>query len=70
MGQKRKITLARFLCERANLYIWDEPLNYLDVMTRQQIQELILTVKPPMIIVDHDRDFIKSIKASQYIELV
>lgn len=70
MGQKRKITLARSLCERANLYIWDEPLNYLDIMTRQQVQELILKVNPTMIIVDHDRDFIKSIKASQYIELV
>ncbi|MGX4764169.1 ribosomal protection-like ABC-F family protein [Holzapfeliella sp. JNUCC 72] len=69
-GQKRKIMLARSLCEPANLYIWDEPLNYLDVITRMQVQNIILKIKPTMIIIDHDRDFIKSIQASQYIELI
>ena len=27
-GQKKKALLAKSLCERAHLYIWDEPLNY------------------------------------------
>ena len=33
-GQKRKVMLARSLCERAHLYLWDEPLNYIDVYSR------------------------------------
>ncbi|MBW1604941.1 ABC-F family ATP-binding cassette domain-containing protein [Lactobacillus sp. Sy-1] len=64
MGQKRKVALARSLCEQANLYIWDEPLNYLDVITRQQIQDLILRIQPTMLIIDHDLDFIKAVQTN------
>ena len=35
-GQKKKVLLARSLCQRAHLYIWDEPLNYIDVLSRIQ----------------------------------
>ena len=35
-GQKKKVLLARSLCERAHLYLWDEPLNYIDVFSRMQ----------------------------------
>ena len=61
MGQKRKVALARALCESAHLYIWDEPLNYLDVITREQIQQLILRVRPPMLLIDHDREFVRQV---------
>jgi len=39
-GQKKKAALARSLCESAHLYIWDEPLNYIDIISRAQIEEL------------------------------
>ena len=29
-GQKKKLLLARSLCTPAHLYLWDEPLNYID----------------------------------------
>jgi lincosamide and streptogramin A transport system ATP-binding/permease protein len=61
MGQKRKLALARSLCEPAQLYIWDEPLNYLDVITREQIRQVISEVRPTMLIIDHDLDFINAI---------
>ncbi|WP_018962130.1 ribosomal protection-like ABC-F family protein [Sporolactobacillus vineae] len=61
MGQKRKLALARSLCEPAQLYIWDEPLNYLDVITREQIRQVISEVRPTMLIVDHDLDFINTV---------
>lgn len=64
MGRKRKVSLARSLCEKANLYIWDEPLNYLDVITRKQIQDLILKNRPTMLIIDHDEDFIEVVKTA------
>ncbi|GEP18835.1 ribosomal protection-like ABC-F family protein [Pediococcus argentinicus] len=62
MGQKRKVALARSLCERAELYIWDEPLNYLDVITREQIQELILKYQPTMLFIDHDQEFVDQVQ--------
>lgn len=59
--QKRKLALAESLCTKANLYVWDEPLNYLDVITRQQIENLLLEINPTMLFVEHDRMFTKKI---------
>lgn len=61
MGQKKKIMIARSLCESCQLYIWDEPLNYIDVLTRMQIETLILSSKPNLIFVEHDDEFVKRI---------
>ena len=56
-GQKKKVLIAKSLCEPAHLYIWDEPLNYLDVYARMQIEQLIKAFSPTMIFVEHDRAF-------------
>lgn len=56
-GQKKKVLLARSLCEPAHLYVWDEPLNYIDVYSRMQIEELILQFAPTMLMVEHDLTF-------------
>lgn len=56
-GQKKKFLIAKSLCDRASLYIWDEPLNFIDVISRMQIEDLILSVKPTMLFVEHDEFF-------------
>lgn len=56
-GQKKKVLLARSLCEPAHLYVWDEPLNYIDVYSRMQMEELILQFAPTMLMVEHDLAF-------------
>lgn len=56
-GQKKKALLARSLCQRAHLYIWDEPFNYIDIFSRMQIEELILAAQPTILFVEHDRAF-------------
>ena len=60
-GQKKKILIAKSITESANIYIWDEPLNYIDILTRVQIEEVILKTKPTMIFVEHDETFVKKI---------
>ncbi|NLV16566.1 MAG: ABC-F type ribosomal protection protein [Syntrophomonadaceae bacterium] len=60
-GQKKKVMLARSLCESAHLYIWDEPLNYVDVISRMQIEELIRYYEPTLLFVEHDRAFCDNI---------
>lgn len=62
-GQKKKVLIARSLCEKAHLYIWDEPLNFIDVYSRIQIEELILTFQPTMLLVEHDEFFTEHVKA-------
>lgn len=56
-GQKKKVLLAASLVTRAHLYIWDEPLNYIDVFSRMQMEELILKYRPTLLFVEHDREF-------------
>jgi len=60
-GQKKKVLIARSLCEQAHLYVWDEPLNFIDVISRMQIEELLLQYQPTMIFVEHDITFQKNI---------
>lgn len=68
MGQKKKIFLAKSMCEEAHLFIWDEPLNYIDVISRIQIENMILEYSPTMILVEHDRRFIDKV-ATDIVEL-
>ncbi len=56
-GQKKKVLIAASLLKSAHLYIWDEPLNYIDVFSRMQIENLLLKYQPTMLIVDHDVRF-------------
>ena len=67
-GQKKKVLIAKSLCERAHLYVWDEPLNFIDVLSRIQIEELILEFHPTIIFVEHDMVFSETI-ANKIIKL-
>jgi len=63
-GQKKKVLIAASLMTPAHLYIWDEPLNYIDVFSRMQIEKLILSFEPTMLIVEHDVRFREKIATS------
>lgn len=60
-GQKKKVLIAKSISESANLYIWDEPLNYIDILTRIQMEEAILKYNPTIIFVEHDETFVKNV---------
>ncbi|MCM3631795.1 Lsa family ABC-F type ribosomal protection protein [Paenibacillus camelliae] len=63
-GQKKKVLLAKSICEPAHLYIWDEPLNFIDVLSRIQIEEVLLQYEPTILFVEHDRLFTERIATS------
>lgn len=60
-GQKKKVLLAASICDRAHLYIWDEPLNFVDVLSRIQLEDMIMAYEPTMIFVEHDQAFIERV---------
>lgn len=60
-GQKKKVLIAASIVTPAHLYIWDEPLNYIDIFSRMQIEKLLLTSQPTMLLVEHDVQFQKQI---------
>ena len=56
-GQKKKVLIAASLMTEAHLYIWDEPLNYIDIFSRIQLENLLLKYNPTMLVVEHDVRF-------------
>lgn len=60
-GQKKKVLIAKSLSQIAHVYIWDEPLNFIDVLSRMQIEKLIKSYEPTMVFVEHDYMFNESI---------
>lgn len=68
IGQQKKIMLAMSLSQSAHLYLWDEPLNYVDVLSRIQLENLLCAFRPTMILVEHDAAFVKKV-ASRIIEM-
>ncbi|MFC5703320.1 Lsa family ABC-F type ribosomal protection protein [Cohnella faecalis] len=67
-GQKKKVLIAKSLSEQAHLLIWDEPLNFIDIISRMQIEELLLEYAPTILFVEHDSEFCNNM-ATKIIEL-
>ena len=43
--------IAGSLCKQAHLYIWDEPMNYIDVLSRIQLEALLQSYRPTILFV-------------------
>ena len=64
-GQKKKTLIARSLCQQAHLLVWDEPLNFIDVLSRMQIEEMLLQYQPTILFVEHDSMFCDKVATKQ-----
>lgn len=60
-GQKKKVLLAKSICEPAHLHIWDEPMNYIDVISRMQLEDLLIRFQPTILFVEHDKAFCENV---------
>lgn len=67
-GQRRKVDLCRSFLYPAHLLVWDEPMNYIDLLSRTGIEEAVLECEPTLLFVEHDRAFVKHV-ATQVVEL-
>ena len=63
-GQLKKVDLIRSMMQPADLLIWDEPMNYIDVMSREQIEAAIIESQPTLLFTDHDRYFVEKVATS------
>jgi len=66
-GEKKKIDIARSLMGNEHILVWDEPLNYVDLTIRTQIEKAILKYQPTMIFVEHDAYFGEHIATDEII---
>lgn len=66
-GMKKKVLLAHAFSQSAHLYIFDEPLNFIDLDSRMQIEQLILTYKPTLLFVEHDVTFCEHVATKKIV---
>ena len=60
-GELKKVELCKSFMYPGRLLIWDEPLNYLDIMSREQLEEVILEFEPTLLFTEHDKAFVENI---------
>ncbi|MCL1914449.1 MAG: ATP-binding cassette domain-containing protein [Eubacteriaceae bacterium] len=66
-GMKKKALLAASICSKAHIYIWDEPLNYIDALSREAIEQMVLEAEPTMVFIEHDERFCEKIATSRIV---
>ena len=60
-GEKNRLQLALFMKQSADLWIFDEPTNDLDIETIELLEQELKSYKAPVIIVGHDRAFLDNV---------
>jgi len=56
-GEQKKLDIARALAMDNQLLLMDEPLNFMDILFREQLFEAIKTYRPTMVFIEHDTYF-------------
>lgn len=59
MGEKARVVFARLILSGANLLVMDEPTNYMDIFSREKIEEVLEEYNGAVLFVSHDRFFVK-----------
>jgi ATP-binding cassette subfamily F protein 3 len=59
MGEKGRVAFARLILSGANLLVLDEPTNYMDIPSKEKIEDVLDEYRGSIIFVSHDRYFIK-----------
>ena len=57
-GQAARVGLAALLLSRYDAYLLDEPTNDLDVAGLARLEEFVLGLAAPVVLVSHDREFL------------
>ncbi|WP_331436854.1 ribosomal protection-like ABC-F family protein [Gordoniibacillus kamchatkensis] len=59
MGEKCRVAFLRLYFSGANLLVLDEPTNYLDVDTRERVEEALERYPGALVLVSHDRYLVR-----------
>ena len=63
-GERNRVILAKLLIQPANLLIFDEPTNDLDVETLEALESRLLAYSSTLMVVSHDRYFLDQVVTS------
>lgn len=61
MGEKVRVAFCNLILSGGNMLIMDEPTNYLDMPSREKMEQVLKEFKGAVIFVSHDRYFINNV---------
>jgi len=65
-GERNRLALAKLLLQPLNVLVMDEPTNHLDIKSKNVLKEALNRFSGTLILVSHDRDFLKGLTNKVY----
>lgn len=65
-GEATRIALARVFAKPSNILILDEPTNFIDLNTREALEDFIIAYPGTVLLVSHDRYFVEKVADHLY----
>ena len=60
-GERARVALVKIVLSRANMLLLDEPTNYLDINSREKLEEALLEFNGVVLTVSHDRYLVRKL---------
>ncbi|ERI94136.1 ABC transporter, ATP-binding protein [Clostridiales bacterium oral taxon 876 str. F0540] len=65
-GEKCRINLLKLMLSKSNFLLLDEPTNHLDIVSREALEDALLSYDGTVLVISHDRYFLNKVIGKIY----